>query len=277
VAPASPGATRGIATGFDEAYSHFGDLPFAALIGLPTRLPSVPGSCVVLYQSTVGGTDIFGPPMLLATSSYKAGSAGAITFAGPKATTTGNVPGTSDPYEQTTLGQITAIDPPDPNIPIPSFAFLDKGNISISAPGASLATYLAVGSISTQIGIPDLANFGNRYTLPQVIDRTQGASVTWTGADAGGLVVIAGTSVSALSARPGPHADFYCVVSGSTGQFTIPNYVLLSLPPSYDGQIAALQFGLAVGQVGGTRFNASGLDAGFLRYNITLGRSLGWK
>lgn len=277
VTPVSPGATQGVVFGFDMAFSQFGDLPFGTLIGLPTRISSVAGGCIVLRQPAIGSSDIFGPPMLLDVTTYKQGTAGPITYTGPKGTMTANAPGTSDPYVSLAFGGLTGFDPPNPNLPLPSFSFLDKGNFSITAPGGTLATYISVGSINTQIGVPDTVNFTNRYAFSQTVDRTQSVSVSWTGAAPGSQVLISGTALSALSAQPGPHADFYCVANANDGLFTIPDYVLASLPPSYDGQIAGLQFGLGIGQIGMQRFSATDLDTGFVRYNITLGRSLGWK
>lgn len=278
VTPGSPGASQGLLTGVDTSWAQFADLPFSTLLGLPTRIPSTPGACLVVTMGT--STDILGPPMLLDISSFKpsgvvlAGSAGAVTFTGPNGSVTMRQGGTSDYYTSDALGAITGFDPPLP-VSFGDMSFL-KGSISISAPGGNLATFMAVGSIATQVTVPDAANFSNKYSFASTMDRTQSVSVTWSGAS--GPVLIAGTSVSALAAQPGPHADYFCLANGSDGQFTIPTYVLASLPPSVAGQAQSpYTVGLGIGQIGTSRFNATGLDAGFLRYNITLGRVLGWK
>jgi len=277
ITPASPGATQGVVFGFDLGFSQFADLPFGTFIGLPSRVSSVTGGCIVLRQGSIGSNDIFGPPMLLNAGSYKPGSAGPITYAGPRGTVTSNPQGTSDPFLNTALGPLTGFDPPNPNLPFPTIAFLEPGNVSVNAAGGNLVTFIPVGSISTQIGVPATVDFTNRYSFPQTVDLTSTVSVTWNPATAGSRVLISGTSLSALSAQPGPHADFYCVANGNAGQFTLPSYVLQSLPPSFIGQQGSLQFGLGIGQLGSQRFNSTGLDAAFLRYNITVGRSLGWK
>jgi uncharacterized protein (TIGR03437 family) len=283
VTPASPGASTGVLSGIDFGWTEFADLPFTSLIGLPTRISSVPGSCLVLRGGTLGnvGNETLGPPMPMDNSIFtlnggavQPGTAGAFTFVGPSGTVTGLTPGASDNYISTVLGQITGFDPPLPFLP--DMSFLVKGNVSISAPGGNYPKFLSVGSVSTQISVPDAVTFTNRYSLASTLDRTQSASVSWTGAN--GPVLIWGTSASALASQPGPHADFYCLASGSDGQFTIPGYVLASLPPSIAGQVQSLlTVGLGIGQIGTTRFSASGIDAGFLRYNITFGRVLGWK
>ena len=275
VQPATPGATTGVLFGSDTAYAQFVDIPFGTLIGMPVRTVSTPGSCTIL-ESLASPRDIFGPPVLLPAAAFKIGNAGAVNIAGPSGAKS-IAPNGSDPYYTDTLGPITGLDPPNPSLPVVVPAFLDPGNYTVSAPGATPINGIPVGSFNAQIAVPAVPNFTNRYALAQVLDRTQPLSVTWTGADPNGYVLITGTSLSATSPTPGPHADFYCVERASAGQFTIPNYVLLSLPPSFSGQIAALQFGLGVGQIGISRFTASGLDVGMVRYNVTIGRSLGFQ
>ncbi|HLJ47375.1 MAG TPA: hypothetical protein VKU01_15265 [Bryobacteraceae bacterium] len=278
VAPSFPGATMGLLTGSDIGYTEFADIPFSTFTGLPVRIVSTPGSCTVLRGSDLSD-DIFGPPILLPISAFAAGtgvvagSADVVTVTGPTATMSIHV---DTPYSKEGLGIISAFDPPFPNVPSFSPTFLDPGNYTVSAPGASPLDGLAVGPFTAQITAPGIVNFTNRYALAQTLDRTQSVSVTWTGGDPNGYVLITGTSLSAIPAQPGPHADFYCVEHASAGQFTLPDYVLLSLPPTFQGQIAGLGFGLAVGQIGATRFSADGLDVGLLRYNVTIGRSLGW-
>jgi hypothetical protein len=210
----------------------------------------------------------------LPASAFKPGSAGSVNIAGPKGAMSMNV---DTPYSQAVLGAINGFDPPNPNLPSIAPQFLDPGNYTVSAPGASPPNGLAVGSFSAQIGVPGVLDFTNRYAFAQTLDRTQSLTVNWTGGDPNGYVLISGISISAISPKPGPHANFYCVEHASAGTFTVPDYVVLSMPPTFDGQLGGFQFGLAVGQLGATRFTASGLDVGLLRYNVTLGRTLGWK
>lgn len=277
VSPASPGATTGLLTGLDEAWAGFADLPFSSLIGLPSRVVSTPGSCTVLLSSSAT-FDMFGPAVLLPDSLYKSGNTGTITISGPKGSQTMEFRG--DPYYQTALAAgITGFDPPDPSIPNSSTTFLDKGSFTASSGGGTSVNGLSVGSFSGQVNVPDALTFTNRYTVASsdaTLDRTQPVTVTWTGGDPNGYVLIAGFSYSGSASSAG--AEFYCLEHASAGQFTIPTYVLEALPVSSAGQRQGLFVpALGITEIGSSRFTASGLDVGLLRYEVLIGRTLGWK
>jgi hypothetical protein len=117
--------------------------------------------------------------------------------------------------------------------------------------------------------------FDNRFAVGTV-QRGQGVTVNWSGVDAGALVEIRG--VSAPTDPAAPAVTFFCVEKAGAGQFTIPPYVLLSLPAA--GTFTAASgsaLGLSVGVTGVARFTAPGVDAGLLRYTSMFGRSVSFQ
>jgi hypothetical protein len=99
-----------------------------------------------------------------------------------------------------------------------------------------------------------------------VVDRSQGATVTWTGGDPKGFVYISGVSVATPqdSQSPWAGARFACTAPAGAGQFTIPALVLKALPVSGPNPVslpAPLSY-LSLTSVSELQtFVATGLDA----------------
>jgi hypothetical protein len=102
-----------------------------------------------------------------------------------------------------------------------------------------------------------LLNWTNQAADATVV-RSQGVALNWSGGGPGSYVFITGASSSAAVS-----ADFVCFAPVAAGTFTVPPWVLATLPASANGSLeivnqSALQtftapgldFGYAVGEVG---------------------------
>ena len=174
-------------------------------------------------------------------------------------------------YYSALLGTAASSEPPSG--PAPSIGFLEPGTFTVSSTGGGpVPGGKLIGAFNAQISVPAPPKFDNRFAVGDV-QRTQGVTVNWSGADAGALVEIRG--VSAPNDPAVGSVTFFCVEKASVGQFTIPPNVLLSLPPSDSSTTAnASALGLSIGVTGVARFAAPGVDFGLLRYSSVLGRSV---
>jgi len=109
-----------------------------------------------------------------------------------------------------------------------------------------------VGPFSFAVTVPSPPTWTNEASLVG-IDMFAGVTVTWSGGDPNGLTMVAGSSSAFKSAG----ISFICAAPTSAGQFTVPAYILLAIPPGSVGT-------LAVGSVApAVPFTALGLDAGY--------------
>ncbi len=129
----------------------------------------------------------------------------------------------------------------------------------------TLVQFLAPGTytVDSVAGGADVGPFHATITFPAELSSTlqQTASATtvrWQGGDPSGYVVIQGSA----QAPSGVSTGFSCVERASAGQFTVPPYVLSSLPAS-PGDITAL---IAAGTSPQNRFKAPGLDLGLFSF-----------
>jgi len=125
--------------------------------------------------------------------------------------------------------------------------FLQPGTYTVdSAPGGA-----DVGPFHATISYPaELAS-----TVQQSATET---TVNWTGGDSSGYVVVTGSAYSATGLR----ADFSCLERTSAGKFTLPAYLLASLPGS-PSNVSAL---IAAGSSPQNRFQTQGLDIGYFSF-----------
>lgn len=125
--------------------------------------------------------------------------------------------------------------------------FLEPGTYTVdSAPGGA-----------------DVGPFRATITFPAELTSTvqqsaAGTTVNWRGGDPAGYVAIQGSAPS----TPGVRTSFSCVERASAGQFTVPPYVLSSLPAS-PSEISAL---IVAGSSPQNRFKAPGLDLGYFSF-----------
>jgi hypothetical protein len=125
----------------------------------------------------------------------------------------------------------------------------------------------AVGPFKAAITLPPPLAWNNMGGLTAV-DRTQDLTVTWSGGIADKEFVL----IVGLAASNQAVAGFLCSEKVSAGQFTVPAWVLSSIPASamFTGGGQTLLGGLlGVGTAPLTsvgRFSATGLDFGLITY-----------
>jgi len=84
-----------------------------------------------------------------------------------------------------------------------------------------------VGSFTVSVTFPTLLDWTNENSITTVTE-SQGQPITWTGGEPGTYIFIGGTS--STSGEPSVNMTFFCYVPVEDQQFTIPSYVLLTLP-----------------------------------------------
>jgi hypothetical protein len=175
-------------------------------------------------------------------------------------------------------------------VPVPGLTGLDPGTIKLTPPSGApitLASQFGIkGAFYAMLSTDTIPPTGGTFTFTgsggadvgpftstvefsnplltwtnqsdaATIDRSSGLHVTWTGGNPGTYVVIGGTSASALGGVVG----YTCLASVGDGQFTVPSYILLSLPAGKGGTLmqnnvqssltpSGIDIGLALGNVG---------------------------
>ena len=259
------GASSGSVTRYDQATATFADLTFSALLGMPVREISTPGSCTV-WRGSANDAILNRPPLLAPHINLDGGT---ITVSGAAGSGTMNY--RADYY----YGPLATAAYAEPQSgPGPVTGFLEPGTFTVSSPGGGpLPGGTPVGGFSAQIAVAAPPKFDNRFAAGDV-QRSQGVTVNWSGVDAGALVEIRG--VSAPNDPAVAAVTFFCVEKASAGQFTIPPYVLLSLPaaPGTTTVANGSALGLSVGVTSTSRFTAPGVDAGLLRFSGVFGRNV---
>lgn len=127
---------------------------------------------------------------------------------------------------------------------------------NISAPGGA-----DVGAFTASVILPAAPQWTNGAQIGSV-QRSAGVTVTWQTDDTADPIVIAGASADVPT---NSSALFLCLSSPADGQFTVPDYVLSSLPatrPQRALNVGVLYVGVLPLQ-NATSFAATGLDAGF--------------
>jgi hypothetical protein len=96
---------------------------------------------------------------------------------------------------------------------------------------------------------------------PAAIPAGQSQTVTWSGGDPNGFVVVLGASLISVEGL-GILTTFECTQNNSAGQFTIPGYITynMSANAGTQGEIAV------VGTSAATPLSAPGLDTGVVTY-----------
>jgi hypothetical protein len=140
---------------------------------------------------------------------------------------------------------------PIPGGPAVTPLYLDKGPY-MAENGSGGAD---VGHFMANLMVPDPLVWTNQDSI-NTVPRTQGLNLTWSGGDPSGYVSMVGTSINS-----GVFGGFVCIERVSAGQFTVPNVVLLALPPSGSLQGTPQGF-LSVGSTISSTFTAPGLDIG---------------
>jgi uncharacterized protein (TIGR03437 family) len=154
-------------------------------------------------------------------------------------------------------------------LPAPGYSFNPDGD-AITPGGYTVdngSGTQAVGPFKAAITLPPPLTWTNMSGVTAV-DRTQDLSVTWSGGIADKEFVL----IVGLAASNQAVAGFLCSEKVSAGQFTVPAWVLSSIPASamFTGGGQTLLGGLlGVGTAPLTsvgRFSATGLDFGLITY-----------
>ena len=104
--------------------------------------------------------------------------------------------------------------------------YLAAGHYTFSGPGGADVGALS-GALDT---VPDLV-----VTNPDelnVINRSSGVTVRWTGGDSSTVVTISGGSFIVSPSGTSSGAAFVCMQNTSAGSFTVPASILTQLPAS---------------------------------------------
>jgi uncharacterized protein (TIGR03437 family) len=155
------------------------------------------------------------------------------------------------------------------------------GGIALPGLGGTKPDFLAPGSYTMDNGTggAEVGAFRGSLTIPtttvnwsnqaalSTVQRSQDLTVSWTGGAAGELVTIMGAS-----ADPGIKAgvQFICEERANAGTFTVPSWVLSTLPPSGVTQgirVGFVAVGTSLAQP--ARFTATGTDVNFFNW-VTL-------
>lgn len=113
-----------------------------------------------------------------------------------------------------------------------------------------------VGSFTATVNLPNPILQWTNQSAAATINRTQGVTVKWTGGGPGTYVIITGQSVNDTTFAAG---SFYCLAQQSALTFTVPSYVLLTLPAGTGALTLENAANFAT-------FTATGLD-----YGVTFG------
>jgi uncharacterized protein (TIGR03437 family) len=153
------------------------------------------------------------------------------------------------------------------------------GTYTVSGTGGA-----QVGSFSSAVNIQAPVTWNNQNALAQTpISRAEDLTITWTGGQPGTVVDIVGIGYTAanggIPTSSDTSAQFTCVAPVGAGQFTVPSFVLQSLPSTTGPSSFPLGF-LLVGSSGPAQKvspTPSGLDAAYVFYRILAGGSVVWQ
>jgi uncharacterized protein (TIGR03437 family) len=126
----------------------------------------------------------------------------------------------------------------------------------------------AFGPFKAVLNLPPMVTWTNKDTFASSLDSTQDLTVTWSGGISDKEFVF----VVGLSANHQAAMGFFCAEKASAGKFTVPAWVLSSIPKSdffTDGDQTTPGGLLGVGTAPFTstvRFTAPGLDFGVFTY-----------
>lgn len=131
-----------------------------------------------------------------------------------------------------------------------------------------------VGAFSASLVVPKGLSWSNQDQI-DIVDRSQGVTVTWTGGDPASFVTIMG-----LSANKDLAGLFLCTEQASAGQFTVPSMVTASLPPSTTESSGGLEVPTGIMYVGSSatgKFTSPDLDLGYFISTVAAMKNLTFK
>ena len=161
--------------------------------------------------------------------------------------------------------------------------YLDPGNYTLSGPGGSGASAIgAFTAAQTLAAAPLTWSITSAGQSSGTITRSSDLALTWSGGAQNGYVSIIGTSTSDATANAGQvTATFGCTAQGASGQFTVPAWVLSTLPKSgslSQGGITVSNGFLLMGTYPSfTPFNAPNLDLGYFSNIVLSGQNVAYQ
>ncbi len=233
------------AGGFFSRYSFSNFEQYIAYLPVQTM-----GACTVL---TFKGSDVTEGPTV---SSTPLDAGNGLTLNGPGGTSAELMLISQGNYNSALGGGLTG-----------KPLFFTAGSYTVSGPGgADVGTFQATAQFA--------ANFAwtNRSSIATVT-RSQGVTVSWTGADATNGIYITGFSEGGSGPNNLVAGSFSCHAPGASGSFTVPAYVLLALPATYTTVSGLGSLGVSSGASYQT-FSATGLDLGFIGSSVEISQTV---
>jgi uncharacterized protein (TIGR03437 family) len=148
-----------------------------------------------------------------------------------------------------------------------STLFLNPGAFTVAGPGGA-----NVGAFKAAVNLPAGLTWTNQAQT-EIIVRSQGFTVNWTGAPAGQSVIIFGGGVDSPT---NSSAVFACIAPAGSSSFTVPPQILANMPPTWDNLLRSKD-AIYVGALETTKpatFAASGLDIGALVGGTFVGKTV---
>ncbi|MFN7995263.1 MAG: hypothetical protein U0Q18_16765 [Bryobacteraceae bacterium] len=245
-----------------------------------TLAPSVNNCTVSPFQG-------FPPPSDPALASVTYLDTGAsIGISGPNGSKTvtknsnGKGYGTGNPIGGSSISDLLSGGGGPPYFLNSSFAIV-PGTYTITSPGGT-----DVGAISGQIPVSqNAANFkwtNQTDVTKNPIPRNQPLTITWTGGDSNGFVnitAIGSTTNSLVPSSTTPGVLVECMAPASAGTFTVPTFVLQSLPSTASSSSPVAGEILVGPSSGAVKLGTvpSGLDAAYAFYHFIQGAGVVWQ
>jgi uncharacterized protein (TIGR03437 family) len=246
---------------------------------------------ILRFQSLPAG--IQAPDLGLATfSEFTPQTAGLASYGvSPGYCTTNNYQPDASPGQLDAGAAITLQGPSTATLPQPFpgsgyyASFFNNGvqffysglNYSVSGPGGT-----KVGAFSVNDTSSTPRAYLSGITAGQTLSRSGDLTVTWTGGDPtlqNGQVTIAG--LSSADSNGTINGAFMCTAGLAAKSFTIPKWVLSTLPPTATGYIGIAPYPIGYIWIGQSNtpvtFQASGLDKGILIDEFFNGYPVGYK
>ncbi|MCC6391257.1 MAG: beta-propeller fold lactonase family protein [Bryobacterales bacterium] len=182
-----------------------------------------------------------------------------------------DTPSDTTPYQYLNAGAVLNVNGPPGALQLQAPDYHYGTGTSAITPGDYTADNgdgtQAVGAFKAALTLPPMLTWSNQDDLASP-DRTQDLTVTWSGGDPGKEFAL----IAGLSANQQVEGGFLCAEKVSAGKFTIPAWVLSSLPKTDtfalgDQSIPGGLLGVGTASFTNTgRFTAAGLDFGVLTY-----------
>lgn len=153
-----------------------------------------------------------------------------------------------------------------PNLPTAGPLFLNPGSFTIDGSGGA-----DIGAFKANVTVPAYTLAWTNQDSFTNVPRSQDLQITWSGGTAN-------VAVFGSSADPSTNAltAFTCVAPAGASQMTVPSWVLGALPTSGLSPEGAMVGFLSIGTVLSqpVRFQASGVDAGFINWAQTISKNV---